>query len=184
MPFIIIQRDGQLTVSPTLSSTGVAVPIIDDRYEPRLTIDGHRASALLSNILQEYLSREADAELSQRLGATASYYPVQPDSWLVVVALLMWDSISQGLPWDAVKFIIGRAIQRMQGEGVAPSEQGATTTERKLQIHWSTYLDMGRLFKLHNELKIKFDSSSENNLDDIPRSDPKKPHTRRKRGKS
>ncbi len=76
MPFVIIQHNGQLTVSHTLSSTGVAVPIIDCRYEPRITINGDKSSALLSNILQKYLSREADAELSQRLGAAASYYPV------------------------------------------------------------------------------------------------------------
>jgi hypothetical protein len=95
------------------------------------------APAVYENVL--YPAVEAEDRRAGR--KDVAYSLVQPDPWLIALAMVMWEGIVQGLSWDVVKVSVRKALAMMQAEGVAPSEtyKKKSSDRTELGFCWTAY---------------------------------------------
>ena len=55
------------------------------------------------------------------------YKLIEPPPWMIAIAYIMWESIIEGLVWDAVKPMVRSAMAKLSSFGVAP---GITKAEK------------------------------------------------------
>lgn len=78
------------------------------------------------------------------------YKLVEPDPWLIALAIVMWKGIIQGFAWDVVKINVNMVLDRLRELRVAPPTMTPSTNEStrsksktRLGFRWTKYADHG-----------------------------------------
>ena len=89
-----------------------------------------------------------------------------PDPWLIVLALVMWEGIIQGLTWDVVKVSVRTVLRNLQDLRLAPLQDNFAAkinrkkiTKSQLKFSWTSYTKGKKQYELFLGLKREYKST-------------------------
>lgn len=106
-----------------------------------------------------------------------AYKLFYPDAWLVSISYIILEGIVQGLAWDSLKFIVKRALKKLQENNLAPKKQSnsrkvksktKTKAVVETQYHYVEYATNGRkLYSIYRHLKRVYCEKSVTEIEQI-----------------
>lgn len=173
MSYIYVTPDLEVDVSNDAPADLIAIPLVGDVELAPLVYTG-TSSYAFGLLVAECLSEIADQELSQATSerrTMGSAMIANPEPWLITLAYIIVAMHANGVTWDTIKSVVERALTKLQSAGVAPRANSDRVTARGFRCRWSSYIEIGKLFKLANKLDVKYDALTHEKKKAIPLTD-------------
>ena len=141
--YIVVSKDDlSLKVVRDPPESGFVVPV-------KLKALYRRLSPLESIVYNDFLypARYEEDKIKfpglKQEGMYLRYKLIEPPPWMIAIAYVMWEGITKGLVWDALKPMIWSAMAKLSSFGVAP---GTANAEKETQRNfpWERYGTDGR----------------------------------------
>ena len=170
MRYIVVSRDNlSVNLVEDHPEAGFIVPV---RLKPL-----YRELSPLEDVIYHEILYPAKHEENKirypgmgQTGIRTGYKLIEPPPWMIAMAYIMWEAITQDLDWAAVRTLVRSAMAELATLGVAPGEE-----EGQTRIHggfaWAKYsIDEKKQRDLFIGLKRIYGRMSEEQRRDVANS--------------